>query len=54
MFEVAGGFIREHKLRVICQRPRDGDTLLLAGRKLARIMAQVAGEADPIEQMFGE
>src|SRR5262249_22618101 len=44
--EIAGGFIRQQHLRIIDQRARDGDALLLTARKLTWKMVLAARESD--------
>ena len=43
--QVAGGFIRQNQVRLVDQRTRDGDALLLAARKFGRATLQKSLDA---------
>src|SRR5437667_5174010 len=52
--EIAGRLIGEDDLRARCEGPRNGDALLLAARKLPRIVGEPVAEADTLEMLAGE
>lgn len=51
--EIAGRFVGEHEERLVGERARDGDTLLLATRQALGIVIHPVGETDLIEQATG-
>ena len=51
--EVRGRLVGEHERRVVCQRPRDGDALLLSARQVGRAVVETVAEVDPLEQLVG-
>ena len=50
LVEIAGRLVRQHQLRLVGERARDRDTLLLAARKLARTMVEPRAQAQRAEQ----
>src|SRR5262249_55628249 len=48
----AEGLVQQEDLRLVGQRPRQGDPLLLAARELARVALAEASEADEVEQLL--
>src|SRR5438128_3599717 len=51
--EVAGGLVGQDDRRVVDERSRDGDALLLAARELARMVRLAIGEPDRAEPRAG-
>ena len=51
--EVAGRLVGQHDRRVVGERARERDALLLAARQLRRIVMRAAGQADLFEQLLG-
>src|SRR5438046_4310996 len=51
--EIAGRLIRKQDLGLINQRPRYGHALLLATRKLARVMVLAPGKSHRCEYAIG-
>jgi len=51
--EIAGRLVGEQQRRVVHQRPRDGDTLLLASGELIRMVAQPVAEAHGLQRVGG-
>src|SRR5579872_2272123 len=49
--EISGGLVREQDRRIVQQRPRDGDPLLLAAGQLIRMMIDAIGKADGVERL---
>src|SRR5262249_27375512 len=47
--EIAGRLVGQDQLRVVDERARDGDPLLLAARELARLVVVPVGEAHDLE-----
>jgi hypothetical protein len=45
--------IKEHDLRLHAQRTHDGNSLLLAARKLAGVGVGTVGQADALQQLHG-
>ena len=48
--EIAGRFVGEDQRRIVGQRPRDRDALLLAARQLRRIVMTAIVQSDFVEQ----
>ncbi|EOD70532.1 6-pyruvoyl-tetrahydropterin synthase [Amycolatopsis vancoresmycina DSM 44592] len=46
-----GRLVEQHDLGPHRQRPRDGDALLLATRKLRRVLVGLVGDADALQQL---
>ena len=51
--EVAGRLVGEHELRVVDERARDGDALLLAARQLFGKRVHAVLQADPLQHLKG-
>ena len=51
--EVGGGLVGEEQRRVVDERPRDRDALLLAAGQVAGPMPAAIGQAEAIEQLVG-
>ena len=51
--EIAGRLVRQHDRRIVGERARQRDPLLLAARQLRRIVMGAAGQADLFEQRPG-
>src|SRR5215475_13181481 len=51
--EGARRLVRENDRRVIDQRPRDRDALLLSARKLIRMIVLAPGQPDRFERLLG-
>ena len=51
--EVRGGLVGQHERRVVRERARDRDPLLLAARQVAGAVVHAVGEADLLEQLDG-
>ena len=51
--QVAGRLVGEDDLRIIRERARQRDALLLAAGKLRRIVVRAAGQSDLLEQLLG-
>ena len=51
--EGAGDLVEEHQLRIHGQRPGDRDALLLTAGKPGRILVDLVGQPDPLEQLRG-
>src|SRR5436190_1890166 len=51
--EVPGRLVRQQDRRLVDQRARDGDALLLAARQLVGIVIHALAEADDLEDLFG-
>ena len=49
----AGRLVRQDDLRIVDQRARDGDALLLSAGKLAGMMLVAAGQADRVQRLHG-
>ena len=49
--EVAGRLVGQQQRRLVDQRARDGDALLLAARQLIRMMLRAVGQADRVERL---
>ncbi len=49
--QVAGRLVAEQDRRLVDQRPRDGDALLLAAGELVRPVVRAVGQADAAEQL---
>jgi len=48
--QVSRGLVREEKPRLVRERPCQRDPLLLAARKLSRIVVAAGGESDLVQQ----
>ena len=51
--QVAGRLVGEHDRRVVGQRARERDPLLLAAGQLRRIVMGAAGQPDFLQQLLG-
>src|SRR5882757_5908783 len=52
--EIARGLVGEHELGAVGERARDGDALLLADGKLARVIREPVRESDALEELRRE
>ena len=48
--EVAGRLVGEEQRRLVDERARDGDALLLSARELVRVVVEPLAEADALER----
>ena len=51
--EIAGRFIGDKNRRIGCERPRDGDALLLAAGQLCGVMVEAVAQSHPRELGLG-
>src|SRR5688572_30107376 len=52
--QIPGGLVTEYDRRVVHQRPRDGDTLLLPAGELVRTVVHPVAQADDVESLLGD